>query len=831
MFRNYLSAALGNIGRNGPYAAITILGLAVSFTAAILIGLYVRDEFSFDRFIPGHERIYRLQDDLLLPGQKPRPVDVTQSSAAANFKLDFPEVEAAARLSASQSLFKKGAEVTSEWMVWVDPDFFKVMPLSALAGDLNAALAAPDGVVLTRQMARKYFGQDAPIGHTILVNPNVGGFSLPREELRTANAYHPMRVLAVLGDLPATSHLSAQVFAAAGAPFSPLSIEDRHPAPFSEDDLTYVKVKAGAAPTTWADRLDAFARRHYPRPDGGPPINRYWLAPLDSLHFTATGVGPPVVTRPPGDRRVDVAVAAVGALVVAIAIINFVTLMTARAARRAVEVGVRKASGARRRDLVIQFMGEALIYVSVSMLIAVVAVELMRPAVNAFLRRELRFDYVTDLAVAGSLVAAALIATVLAGFYPALVMSSYRPATALKGGAGQASGSVGVRQGLVIAQFAILIGLVVVTATVYRQTQFLLKDALRLDTDQVVRMFGACGSALDQEARSLPGIRSLACASTKAAGLDTGSTEITMPDRSLKVAYVAQMGVGFFELHGIKPVAGRFFSRDRGEDMVLDRPKASPDLQPTIVVNETAARLLGYADPRTAVGKTVVWGRWSPALGDRQPQHRPSRVIGVAPDFSFSSARTDVLPTIYFVDPSMSPLLVMKLDRQRIPETLDALRRLWRQTGNDRPANIIFESRQIQDLYQDVITQGLAISVCAGLAILIACLGLFALAAFVTERRTKEIGVRKAMGASSGDVVRLLLWQFSQPVLWANLIAWPAAFFAMDWWLHGFAYRVGQPVWLFLVASVAAALIAWATVSFQSWMAARAKPATALRYE
>jgi putative ABC transport system permease protein len=466
-----------------------------------------------------------------------------------------------------------------------------------------------------------------------------------------------------------------------------------------------------------------------------------------------------------------------------------------------------------------------------ALVIAVVAAELMLPAVNAFLRRELKFDYVSDFALAGSLVAAALVATFLAGLYPALVLSAFRPATALKGGAGQVSGSVGVRQGLVIAQFAILIGLVVVTATVYRQTQFLLRDAMRMDTDQVVRMFGACGSALDQEARRLPGVKSFACASTKAAGLDTGSTEVTMPDRSLKVAYVAQMGVGFFELHGIRPVAGRFFSRDHGEDMVLDRPNASPELQPSVVVNETAARMLGYADARAAVGKTVVWGRWSPALGDRNPQHRPSRVVGVAPDFSFGSARTAVLPTLYFVDPSMSPLLVMKLDRTRIPETLDALQRLWRQTGNDRPVNFIFESEQIQALYQDVITQGVAISVCSGLAILIACLGLFALAAFVTERRTKEIGVRKAMGASSADVVRLLLWQFSQPVLWANLIAWPAAFFVMDWWLHGFAYRVDQPVWLFLAGSLAAVLIAWITVSLQSLMAARARPATALRYE
>ena len=828
MFRNYLSAALGNIGRNGLYAGITILGLAVSFAAAILIGLYVRDEFSFDRFIPGHERVWRLQDDLLLPGQKPRPMTSVQSTAAANLRFDFPEVERTARLSNSRGLLKQGDRVTSEPLVWVDPDFFKVMPFPVLAGDLAAALATPDGLVLTREMARKYFGQDAPIGRTILVDPGLDGRpGLSPDELRVVSGFHPMRVMAVLAEPPSSSHLTDKIFAAGLAPFSPTALEDRHPSPMTENLTAYVKLKPGASPAGWDARLKAFAERHYRVPGDGRVINRYWLAPLDDLHFTGSE-GETV-----GDRRVDLAIAAVGALIVAIAAINFVTLMTARATRRAVEVGVRKAVGARRRDLVVQFMGEALIYVAISMVIAVVAAELVRPAFNAFLQRNLRFDYLADPVLAGALVGSALVTTLLAGIYPALVLSAYRPAAALKGGAGQSTGSVAMRQALVIVQFAILIGLVVMTATIYRQTRFVLNDALRLNTDQVVRMFAPCGSSFEQEARRLAGVKAVACTSSKALmQFDTGATDVVMPDRSVRIIYVAQLGPGFFEVHGLKPVAGRFFSRAHGEDMVLDRPNPPIDLQPSLVINETGARFLGFSNPQAAVGKTVTWGRWSLSLpDDRLPPDRPSRIVGVVPDFTLGSARTAIRPTLFFVDPSLSKFLVLKLDRQHIPETMDALRQLWRRTGHDRPPNIVFESQSIQALYQDVITQGVALSVCAGLAIVIACLGLFALAAFVTERRTKEIGVRKAMGASASDVVRLLLWQFTRPVLWANLIAWPAAFFAMDYWLHGFAYRVGQPVWLFLAASLVAAAIAWATVSFQSWMAARAKPATALRYE
>jgi putative ABC transport system permease protein len=829
MFRNYLSAALGNIGRNGLYAGITILGLAVSFTVAILIGLYVRDEFSFDRFVPDHERVWRMQDDLLLPGQKPRPINAVQSTAAANLQLDFPEVERVARMSNSRSQLKLGDQVTSEPIVWLDPGFFKIMRLPVFAGDLDAALAAPDGLVLTRDMARKYFGQDAPIGRTILVDPGLEGQpGLSADEQKVVSGFHPMRVMAVLGDPPSSSHLTDKIFAAALAPFSPSSVEDRHPSPMSADMRAYVKLKPGVSPAHWDDRLRAFAERHYRVPVDGRVINRYWLAPLDDLHFTAAE-GDAV-----GDQRVDLAIAAVGALIVAIAAINFVTLMTARATRRAVEVGVRKAVGARRRDLVVQFMGEALIYVAISMALAVVAAELALPAFNAFLQRSLRFDYLADPMLVGALVGAAVLTTALAGLYPALVLSAYRPVAALKGGAGQSTGSVAMRQALVIAQFAILTGLIVMAATLYRQTQFVLNDALRLDTDQVVRMFaGGCGSAFEQEARRLQGVKAVACASSKALmQFDSGSSGVIMPDRSSRIIYVAQLSVGFFEVHGLKPVAGRFFSRDHGEDMVLDRPDPSIDVQPSVVLNETGARFLGFAKPEAAIGKSVIWQRWSPALGDTgRPLDRPSKVVGVVPDFTLGTARTAVRPTLFFVDPNLSKFLVMKLDRQRIPETLDALGRLWRQTGHERPPGIIFESQSIQALYRDVITQGVALAVCAGLAIVIACLGLFALAAFVTERRTKEIGVRKAMGASSADVVRLLLWQFTQPVLWANLLAWPAAFFAMDYWLHGFAYRVGQPAWLFLVASVAAALIAWITVSFQSWMAARAKPAWALRCE
>jgi putative ABC transport system permease protein len=518
--------------------------------------------------------------------------------------------------------------------------------------------------------------------------------------------------------------------------------------------------------------------------------------------------------------------------VVIIAALNFVALTNARGARRAVEVGVRKASGAGRRDLVLQFMGEALLQVTIAMVIAVALADMALGPVDAFLQRTLRFDYLGDPGVAAAIVGGALVTALLAGVYPALALSAFHPATALKGGAAQPGGAGRVQQVLVVGQFAILIGLIVMTSTVYRQTAFALNNALRMDVNQVIWMAAPCRSAFRQEAAALPGVKSAACSSRNAFQMGAMQSGVVMPDRSVRSVNASAVGVGFFELQGIRPLAGRLFSRSQGEDMVLDQPGPSLDAQPSIVLNEGAARELGFARPQDAVGRVVVWDRPSGQPGGAGVfRPHPSRVVGVVGDFTFGSIRTRVPPSLYYVNPAETSLLVMKLDGRVIPETLAGIRRLWARTGHDRPAGYVFESRMMQDLYGDVVVQGVVVAVCAGLAISVAGVGLFSLAAFTTERRTKEIGVRKVMGARTADIVRLLLWRFTQPVLWANLIAWPAAFWVMNRWLSGFAYRVDLPAWLFLAASAAGVCIAWATVSVHTVLVARARPAGALRYE
>ena len=331
MIRNYLAAAFGNFGRNWLYAGVTILGLALSFAAAIVIGLYLRDEYTFERFLPGYERAYRLESDVTLPGQKASHMIFTSGVLADFLKLDFPEVEFVARFSAARPFLKRGDVATSDSVIWVDPDFFRVMPYPVLAGDANAAMQAPDGLVLTRQAARKYFGVDAPVGRTILVNPAQDAtLGYTPDEQAAVTTFHPMRVMAVLEDIPSNTHLNAQIFASGRASFSPLSIASRHASPYDIEDLTYLKLRPGVTPESLTARLAAFDQRHYPAQNGPVSAFQFSLMPISRIHFSDIGMGPDVL-RPSVDPKVDAGVAAVGMLIVAIAAINFVTLMTARA--------------------------------------------------------------------------------------------------------------------------------------------------------------------------------------------------------------------------------------------------------------------------------------------------------------------------------------------------------------------------------------------------------------------------------------------------------------------------------------------------------------------
>ena len=824
MWRHYLTTALRNLARNRLYAAITVLGLAVAFSVAILVGQFVRNELTYDRWIPGHRQIYRITTLVQPPGQKPITLESTPG-LAAGLRTGFPGAVAVARLFESSPAVRAGGSDKggTEWLfAWAEPDIFKVFPLPALAGDPASALQQPDTVVITRRMARRYFHRDRPIGATLEVRQ-------PPDA-----QWHAMRVTAVLKDLPANTNLKDEIFASGRSAYSRLDAIDAHPTPgaMMMGLYTFARLSPGTAAADLqravdvAGSADAQAFRR-----AGDRISIRPL-PLDEVHWMPrAGPGNPG-DKPSGSKSITYSIAAVAGLIVLVAAVNFVTLMTARAGRRAVEVGVRKAAGATRRDLIIQFVGEAMVQVAVSVVVAAALAEILVKPFDNLVQRDLAVDFVRDPLLLTGVAGLALIVGILSSIYPALVLSSFRPQAVLKGGTIRASGSPLTRASLVTVQFAVLVGLMLAATTIYRQTQFALAQGFGAsDSRRIVGVFGACRTAFPAEARKLPGVSAAACSMEYA--MNFGQlVQSVQTIRGQRVGFdVAPVDFGFFELYGVRPLAGRLFSRDHGEDAVLADPKAKA--QPTVVINETAARALGFADPGSAVGRSMTWTR---ALSpDAPPVTGRSEIVGVVPDMP-ATVRAAVDPIAYMVlpganTPNYADFLSIKLTGHDGPGAVRALQALWKRTGDGSPLDTFSLSQFRSNLYADLQIQAEAMAICAGLAILMAILGLFALAAYMTERRTKEIGIRKALGASRWDVVALLLWQFTAPVLCAVAVAAPVGFLAMHDWLSQFAYRVPLSLWTFALAGIAAVAIAWLTVGWQSYVVAKAKPAGALQYE
>ncbi|HEX5008531.1 MAG TPA: FtsX-like permease family protein [Hyphomonadaceae bacterium] len=850
MFANYLKVALSDLARNWLYATISILGLAVSFAGGILVTQFVRNEFSYDRWIPDHERVFKLFHSIEQPGQPANSSDFLMAGVKKQLvEADPKSVAAAARLMQAFPVIFQNPDpgdggAVDQAFSWADPEIFEVLQLPAEEGDLRTALSEPGTVVMTRAAAAKYFGRENVIGETLtLAGPN--------------NSKIPLKVTAILRDLPSNTNLVTQIFASGKTAQTPLAVMDSRP-PIRTGVSTYIfaKIAETATQDDLERAIDAATVAEAKAFGDAGVKTEFWAVPLSELHTTAPGLTG-LVTKPTGSKTTAWAIAAVGALIVLVAGINFVTLMTARASRRALEVGVRKANGAKRSDLVVQFMGEALIYAVLSMVLAIILASALAQPFSDFVQRGIHVNFITDPVLAGSLILATLVIAFLGGLYPALVLSSFRPGQVLKGGAVRHSGSPMTRQVLVVVQFSILIGLILATVTIYRQTEFALKQGLGGISDQIIQVRTNCQNAFPAEVRKLPGVERAACSSLNALSSPSAKniTDIDTKDGRQLTFNVAPVDFEFFETFGIRPLAGRVFDRERGNDGPLplqaiqqgttvgQQPgqAAPPPQAPSpgapggppppqfgprpVVLNQAAAISLGYATPEEAIGKTMSWSQ--PGAG---PAPLPSEIIGVIPDLPVNvGAKAEA--TFYFIAQRIVSVLSIKTTGEDVAGTVREIQRVWKDTGNVRPIELTFYEQTRRTQYLDIIIQGALIGICAAAAIAIACLGLFALSALAAERKTKEIGIRKVLGATTPNVLGLLMWQFTIPVLWAIAIAVPVSWLLMANWLQGFAYHVDLPLWLFGVAALAALAIAWLTVSFQTYRVARAKPMTALRYE
>ena len=824
MLGNYLSASIRNLLRDRAFTLINLFGLSLGFAAAILIGLYVRDEYGYDQIFAAHDRIYRVEEIVAAPGRSPMRLAVSASTDAVAMKLVFPEIEAATRLAfGAMPIFKEGDNtgVTPDFGYWVDPNFFEMFPVRAIHGSLANALRTPDTFVMTRTFARTVFGREDVVGKTV----------------RMGRDNSLMRVAAVIEDLPSNTHLRGQVFLPGVATFSRLSQEDanlqRPGAVRSENVWTYVRLRPGADVERVRAGLRAYAEKHVPGEVSGFRIAdayTFLLSPLDGLHLQPSGIGD---IKPPSDPRVVNAMIGIAVLILLVACGNFVSMMTARGTRRAVEVGVRKTVGATRRQIMVQFLGESLFYALLALIPALIAVALVLPAFNAFLQRNIELGYGSDPTLTCGLVALVVVAGLAAGAYPALYLSRFQPNAVLKG-TSLLSNSSRVRQALVVFQFATLIGLLVATFTVNRQAQYAIADRLHLPAEQIFLSArpGVCEPAFMAAVRSVDGVHAAGCASDSSLtfGHFTAAFSASQGGK-IVAARAAPVDYPYFDLFGVKPVAGRLLSADRGQDDLLAKGPSTTS-NPAVVINESAARALGYASPADAIGKFRMWQRLGAANGQlKLLEPMSSEIVGVVPDFSIGSVRDPIEPTAYYIDPPFVNYLVLRLDGGAIQKALDSVRGLYAQRQTAIRFEGRFLSQYLNDLYADIKTQSTIFTAFAGVAMALAALGLLGLAIFTAERRTKEIGLRKVMGARRADILVFLGWQFAQPVLWANLIAWPCAWLLLQRWLQGFVYHVELQVVMFFVAGAVALAIALATVTGHALLVARAKPVEALRYE
>jgi putative ABC transport system permease protein len=830
VLRSYFAAAIRNLFRNRAYAAINLCGLALGFIAAILIALFVRDEYSYDRFFPDYQRIYRVSETVQFPNRSPMYRSMTFSYVAAALRREFPEVQIATRLIPTRAVLRHGDVQSITYVHWADPDFFRVFPFKTLSGNLAQALSRPDGIVLTRAAARQFFGHDDVTGETLDLDYVTGEALSPHHE-------HAMRVTAVIEDLPSNTHLSVKVIVSALAAFSRLTYLDalaqKPEAIRTEDVYTYVKLYPGARLEKLNAAMRAFADRYVTGEIAGIPVSRFRafsLIPIPDIHLRSRSTDE---MKPTGDPRTLHAMIGIALLIMIVAASNFASMMTARAARRAVEVAVRKAVGATRSQLVVQFLGECLFYAVLALALASIAVELMMPAFNAFLQRNIVFEYVRDPTLGAALVTTAVITGLAAGAYPALLLSMFRPGTVLKGvvllpGGGPAR----LRQLLVIFQFGTLIALIVSTLTMHRQTHYALEDRLRLPTDQIYLVNAGCRLGFEEAVARLQGVRIAACASDSAMAFAHIGTTFAAHERDRVPFRLAPVGdADFFRGFGVAPLAGRLFAADRAEDNIL-RENVASNSNPSVVINETGARALGYAAAGAAVGHFASWNRIE--LIDKVPRgfdNLSSQIIGVVPDFSIGSVRDVIEPTVYYIDPSLADDLILTLDGHAIAQTLRAVRELWAKHSEMVPLEGVFMSQYVNDLYANILRQLTLFSAFSAVAVVIAALGLLGLAMFTAERRTREIGLRKVMGASRADILRFLGWEFTRPVLWANVVAWPVAYVFMRRWLDGFAYHVDISPLVFVAASGLALIIAVSTVAGHVFLVARSKPVEALRFE
>lgn len=811
MWRNYLTIALRLLAQNRVYAAINIGGLALGLAACLLILNYVRYESSYDSWLPDSGRIYQVQTKFNLPGQPARNVQMSPFIVYEKLPGGFAQVEAVTSLAPGKTVTERDGQPIFIDVATVDANFFEVLGLPLAQGSAATALPDTNSIVLTESEAIRHFGTADALGKQLSLGAGPGK--------------RDYRVTSVLRDLPRNTSLRLSLLFRRD--LSTIPPEQRGWSNFTQQH--YVKLRRTADAAAVNVGLPAWEKRNIPGMMSYAVDLR--LVPLTGVHL---GTTQDAALTPGGDPRALATFAVVALLTLAMAVMNFVNLSTARATQRAREVALRKVLGASRGQLIVQFLGESVVMAGVAMLLALTIVELTTPWISAAIGADIRIAYLGPVGMLLPASALFLATGLLGGLYPAFYLSRFRPADVLRANKSsvETPGNGRFRSGLVIIQFAIAIGLIASTWVIFSQTRYVETVDPGYRRDGLIQIVNAWRFAKGSEydaahvaMTAIPGVTGTTRISIPLAS-DTRPVWLVKTPGAEEYQTLTYYGVDaeYLQTTGIDLLAGRRFD-DR---IALDRVPAGDDQARAvrgvnIVINRAAARKLGFRTPQAAIGQTVRAMRGGPLV--------PSVIVGVVEDMRFRSAREAIEPAFYSVDPESTEVVLVRFAAARPGEVMAALNKVWRKFEPEIPFEARFVDDIARELYAADRARGALFAGFSALAVLIASLGLYSLASFATERRTKEIGIRKVLGAKVRDIVRLLVWQFSRPVVLANLIAWPAAWWAMREWLNTFDIRIALTPTPFALAGLLALAIAVATVAGQSLRVARTNPIHALRYE
>jgi putative ABC transport system permease protein len=795
MLKNYLKVAIRTFIKNRSFSLINIAGLAIGIATCLLISLYVLDELSFDRFHANADRIYRVTELLHLPSEI-RHQSVTSPPMAPALQRNFPQIEKSVRMSySSRTISYKENKFYDTRLMYADSALLQVFSFPMIQGNPDKALTEPYSIVLTEKAAKKYFGNEDPLNKIMALSDTL-----------------TLTVTGVIKDIPSNSHIQ---FDAAMSRSTITRMTNNRPEDnwFNNGYQSFILLSESASIHDIEAKVPAFLDKEM----GADRKNGIWydfdFQPLTSIHLHSTAL---FDMSPTGNIKYIYTFTVTAILVLLIACANYINLSTAKSVGRAKELGMRKVIGAKKKQLIAQLLGESSLITLLAFVVAVAAVSAALPSFNTLTGKTLSVEVLGRLDVLTIIVGIFLSISLLAGGYPAWVMSSVAPLRAMKDYGRRGNTGAYVRKGLVVFQFTMSIILISSTIVIFRQMDFMRSQNLGFNKEQIMQVdlpyrLNKKATTVKDELARIPNV--ISASVSNFSFNDNVSNIALLPEGASENEITSEATISidqdFIDNMGITLIAGRNFEKGS----VADDTSA-------FIINEAAVKRFNWGTPETALGKTIDWG-----LGKK------GMVIGVVRNFNYISLHNSIDPLIIHIMPDWYNTISLRIAGENIPAVISEVEKKWKQLDPEGSFSYTFMDQDFEKLYRAEDQTRTIVGLLASLAIFIACLGLFGLAAFIAEQRTKEIGIRKVLGANVTGIIALMSKDFLKLIAVAFVIAVPIAWYAGSEWLTGFAYRTEITWTIFAIAGLSATAVALFTVSFQSVKASLMNPVKALRTE